>query len=80
MAKSDSSTSKKSKSKPVSKLSHDLFASGSYEEDDSAGDLFSPVETSKAMPTATPTGTAASSGRKDVLFAGAGNKLTRMVL
>ena len=53
-AKPDSSSSKKTKSKAISKLSHDLFTSGSYEDQDS-GDLFSPLETSKDLSTATPT-------------------------
>ena len=54
MEKSDPGSDKKTKSKPVSKLSHDLFGM-SYEEEDSAGDLFSPQDTAKDLATATPT-------------------------
>ena len=80
--KSDSGSAKKTKSKVASKLSHDLFASGSFDEEDSGGDLFSPTVTSRDLSTATPTvkttagatGAAAttkpSSERKDPLFGG----------
>ncbi len=47
--KSDSGSSRK----PKSKLSHDLFASGSYEEEEDS-DLFSPLETSKDLSKASP--------------------------
>ncbi len=57
MKKSDSGTKK---SKPASKLSHGLFGSGSFDEDESAGDLFSPGESSNDLSTATPTVTTAA--------------------
>ncbi len=80
--KSDSDSGKKTKSKPTSKLSHNLFTSGSFEDEDSGGDLFSPMVTSRDLSTATPTvkTTAAATGggsttkaageRKDPLFSG----------
>ena len=64
------SSSGKKVHKPVSKLSHDLFGSGSFQDNDS-GDLFSPTETAKDLPKATPTPTVAAkpaSTRKDSLF------------
>jgi hypothetical protein len=74
--KSDSSSKKQ---KPVSKLSHDLFGSGSFDEEDS-GDLFSPLETAKELSTATPTVKAATptssaakkGGKKNFLPGGRG--------
>ena len=63
----------KSKPKAISKLSHDLFSSGSYDEGADSGDLFSPEESSKPLPTlaakttATPTtstSTAPSTSKK----------------
>ena len=65
-----SSSAKKSKSKLVSRLSHDLFASGSFQDNDS-GDMFSPTESTKELPKATPPPTVAAkpaSSRKDSLF------------
>lgn len=47
-------TGSSKKPKAVSKLSHDLFGSGSFDEEDS-GDLFSPTETAKDLSTAAPT-------------------------
>ena len=69
------SSSSDKKSKPVPRLSHDLFASGSFEDDGSVGDFYSPLERSKeisktataATPSTSNVAKATSSGT-DLLF------------
>ncbi len=77
--KSESTSSSAKKGKAVSKLSHDLFGSGSFQDNDS-GDLFSPTE-SKEFPKAAPlpatAAKPASRSRKDSLF---GNYFIRIFL